>query len=79
MCRVPVSAKEFADQRRAIVAGRRDSVDEFRRFAPGTTTKDIMKLVRITRYVDTLEDIGASSRSNAILIPHAPGSLAECE
>jgi hypothetical protein len=30
----------------------------------------------MTQYFDTLKEIGASSRTNAILIPHSPGSLA---
>jgi regulator of protease activity HflC (stomatin/prohibitin superfamily) len=66
----------IADQRQAIVAGLRDSVDEFRRSVPGTTAKDVMNLVLMTQYFDMLKEIGASSRTNAILIPHSPGHLA---
>ncbi len=66
----------IADQRQAIVAGLRDSVDEFRKSVPGTTAKDVMNLVLMTQYFDMLKEIGASSRSNAILIPHSPGHLA---
>jgi hypothetical protein len=51
-------------------------VDEFRKSVPGTTAKDVMNLVLMTQYFDMLKEIGASSRSNAILIPHSPGSLA---
>ena len=65
----------IADQRQAIVAGLRESVDEFRRSVPGTTAKDVMNLVLMTQYFDMLKEIGASSRSNAILIPHSPGNL----
>jgi regulator of protease activity HflC (stomatin/prohibitin superfamily) len=71
-----LQGRGIADQRQAIVAGLRDSVDEFRRSVPGTTAKDVMNLVLMTQYFDTLKEIGASSRSNAILIPHSPGSLA---
>lgn len=71
-----LAGKGIADQRQAIVAGLRDSVDEFRRSVPGTTAKDVMNLVLMTQYFDTLKEIGASSRSNAILIPHSPGNLA---
>ena len=35
-----------------------------------------MNLVLMTQYFDMLRDIGSSSRTNAILIPHSPGSLA---
>ncbi len=30
----------------------------------------------MTQYSDMLKEIGASSRTNAILIPHSPGNLA---
>jgi regulator of protease activity HflC (stomatin/prohibitin superfamily) len=71
-----LQGRGIADQRQAIVAGLRDSVDEFRRSVPGTTAKDVMNLVLMTQYFDMLKEIGASSRTNAILIPHSPGHLA---
>ena len=70
-----LQGRGIADQRRAIVAGLRDSVDEFRKSVPGTTAKDVMNLVLMTQYFDMLKEIGASSRTNAILIPHSPGNL----
>ena len=70
-----LQGRGIADQRKAIVEGLRDSVDEFQRSVPGTTAKDVMNLVLMTQYFDTLKEIGASSRSNTILIPHSPGSL----
>ena len=36
-----------------------------------------MMLVLLTQYFDTLKDIGASSHSNTIMMPHSPGALAE--
>ncbi len=71
-----LQGRGIADQRQAIVAGLRDSVDEFQRSVPGTTAKDVMNLVLMTQYFDTLKEIGASSHTNTILIPHSPGSLA---
>ncbi len=71
-----LQGRGIADQRQAIVAGLRDSVDEFRKSVPGTTAKDVMNLVLMTQYFDMLKEIGASSRTNAILIPHSPGHLA---
>jgi regulator of protease activity HflC (stomatin/prohibitin superfamily) len=71
-----LQGRGISDQRKAIVAGLRESVDEFQRSVPGTTAKDVMNLVLMTQYFDTLKDIGASSRTNAILIPHSPSHLA---
>lgn len=70
-----LQGRGIADQRQAIVAGLRDSVDEFQRSVPGTTAKDVMNLVLMTQYFDMLKEIGASTRSTAILIPHSPGHL----
>lgn len=70
-----LQGRGIADQRQAIVAGLRDSVDEFRKSVPGTTAKDVMNLVLMTQYFDMLKEIGASSRTNAILIPHSPENL----
>lgn len=70
-----LQGRGIADQRQAIVAGLRDSVDEFQKSVPGTTAKDVMYLVLMTQYFDTLKEIGASSKTNTILIPHSPGSL----
>ena len=71
-----LQGRGIAEQRQAIVAGLRDSVDEFQKAVPGTTAKDVMNLVLMTQYFDMLKEIGASSRTNAILIPHSPGNLA---
>jgi regulator of protease activity HflC (stomatin/prohibitin superfamily) len=70
-----LQGKGIADQRAAIVAGLRDSVDEFQRSVPGTTAKDVMNLVLMTQYFDMLKEIGASTKSTAIMIPHSPGHM----
>ena len=70
-----LQGRGIADQRQAIVAGLRDSVDEFQKSVPGTTARDVMNLVLMTQYFDMLKEVGASSRTNAILIPHSPGNL----
>jgi len=72
-----LQGKGIADQRRAIVDGLRDSVDEFQKSVPGSTAQDVMNLVLMTQYFDTLKEIGASSVSNTILIPHSPGTLTD--
>jgi regulator of protease activity HflC (stomatin/prohibitin superfamily) len=72
-----LQGKGIADQRRAIVDGLRESVDEFQRSVPGATAQDVMNLVLMTQYFDTLKEIGASSQTNTILIPHSPGNLSD--
>jgi regulator of protease activity HflC (stomatin/prohibitin superfamily) len=72
-----LQGKGIADQRRAIVDGLRESVDEFQKSVPGTTAQDIMSLVLMTQYFDTLKELGANGQSNTILIPHSPGTLTD--
>jgi regulator of protease activity HflC (stomatin/prohibitin superfamily) len=72
-----LQGKGIADQRKAIVEGLRDSVDEFQRSVPGATPQDVMNLVLMTQYFDTLKELGASAQTNTILLPHSPGSLAD--
>ncbi|KAF8037289.1 hypothetical protein BT93_B0252 [Corymbia citriodora subsp. variegata] len=64
-----------ARQRRAIVDGLRDSVLGFSENVPGTSAKDVMDMVLVTQYFDTMKDIGAASKSSAVFIPHGPGAV----
>jgi regulator of protease activity HflC (stomatin/prohibitin superfamily) len=72
-----LSGKGIADQRRAIVEGLRESVDEFQKTVPGASAQDVMNLILMTQYFDTLKDVGQSSKTNTILIPHSPGHLGD--
>jgi regulator of protease activity HflC (stomatin/prohibitin superfamily) len=66
-----------ADQRTAIVNGLRESVGEFQKTVSGTSPQDVMNLVLMTQYFDTLKEIGETSKTNTILIPHSPGNISE--
>ncbi|XP_058228123.1 hypersensitive-induced response protein 1 [Rhododendron vialii] len=70
-----LSGLGIARQRQAIVDGLRDSVLAFSENVPGTTAKDIMDMVLVTQYFDTMKEIGASSKSSAVFIPHGPGAV----
>ncbi|XP_062111694.1 hypersensitive-induced response protein 2 [Humulus lupulus] len=63
----------IARQRQAIVDGLRDSVLAFSTNVPGTSAKDVMDMVLVTQYFDTMKEIGASSKANSVFIPHGPG------
>jgi regulator of protease activity HflC (stomatin/prohibitin superfamily) len=70
-----LQGKGIADQRIAIINGLRESVDDFKKSIQGSTAQDVMNLVLLTQYFDTLKDIGENSKSNTILIPHGPGGM----
>ncbi|CDP02195.1 unnamed protein product [Coffea canephora] len=65
----------IARQRQAIVDGLRDSVLGFSVNVPGTTAKDVLDMVLVTQYFDTMKEIGATSKSSAVFIPHGPGAV----
>lgn len=65
----------IARQRQAIVDGLRDSVLAFSANVPGTSSKDIMDMILVTQYFDTMKEIGASSKANSVFIPHGPGAV----
>ncbi len=70
-----LSGKGIADQRTAIVNGLQESVTDFKESVEGTTAQDVMNLVLMTQYFDTLKDVGLSSNSNTIMIPHSPSGM----
>ncbi|KAL3629830.1 Protein hir2 [Castilleja foliolosa] len=70
-----LSGMGIARQRQAIVDGLRDSVLAFSDNVPGTSAKDVMDMVLVTQYFDTMKEIGASSKSSAVFIPHGPGAV----
>ncbi len=43
----------IANQRRAIIAGLKDSIEDFSKAVAGATPHDVMQLVLITQYFDT--------------------------
>ncbi|MDO8266049.1 MAG: SPFH domain-containing protein [Candidatus Saccharibacteria bacterium] len=70
-----LQGRGIADQRTAIVNGLRSSVAEFQNGVEGTSAQDVMNLVLMTQYFDTLKDVGLSSNSNTIMIPHSPAGM----
>ncbi|KAJ1687892.1 hypothetical protein LUZ63_019282 [Rhynchospora breviuscula] len=65
----------IARQRQAIVDGLRDSVLAFSEGVPGTSARDVMDMVLVTQYFDTMKEIGAHSKSSSVFIPHGPGAV----
>ncbi|MDR0942557.1 MAG: SPFH domain-containing protein [Holosporales bacterium] len=66
--------KGVAGQRQAIIEGLSQSVDEFVK-QTGSSASNVMDMVLLIQYIDTLKDIGANSKSNVVFVPHSPGNL----
>ena len=69
-----LQGKGIAGQRQAIIEGLSKSVDEFVKHT-GSTAQNVMDMVLLIQYIDTLRDIGSNSKSNVVFVPHSPGNL----
>jgi regulator of protease activity HflC (stomatin/prohibitin superfamily) len=67
----------IANQRKAIVEGLRQSVEAFSSAVEGATAKDVMMLVLVTQYLDTIKEIGTQDKSNLVFMSHSPAALGE--
>jgi regulator of protease activity HflC (stomatin/prohibitin superfamily) len=67
----------IANQRKAIIEGLKLSVESFAAAVEGTTAKDVMMLVLVTQYLDTLKEIGAQGKSNTVFVSHSPAAVGE--
>jgi len=63
----------IARQRKAIADGVRDSVLAFTSSDPGTDTHDIMDLVLVTQYFDTLKELSEKSWTTTVFLPGKEG------
>ncbi len=67
----------IANQRKAIIEGLQVSIEQFQKVVDGASSRDVMQLVLVTQYFDTLKSIGESDRTNTLFLSHAPGSVKE--
>jgi regulator of protease activity HflC (stomatin/prohibitin superfamily) len=67
----------IANQRKAIIEGLQTSIEQFQKVVDGTSAKEVMQLVLITQYFDTLKSIGESDKTNTLFLAHSPGSVKE--
>ncbi|CAH1430361.1 unnamed protein product [Lactuca virosa] len=64
-----------ARQRQAITDGLRENILNFSHKVEGASAKEVMDLIMITQYFDTIKDLGNSSKNTTVFIPHGPGHV----
>jgi len=64
----------IARERQAIIDGLSASIEHFQQGVPGATAEEVMALVLLTQYFDTLRDIGTRGGTNTLFLPNSPGS-----
>jgi regulator of protease activity HflC (stomatin/prohibitin superfamily) len=67
----------IANQRKAIIEGLKESVETFSKAVEGSTPRDVMMLVLVTQYLDTMKEIGAQDKSNTIFVSHSPAAVGD--
>ena len=67
----------IANQRKAIIEGLKESVENFSSAVNGVNSQDVMNLVMMTQYFDTIKELGMSGKNSTILIPHGPGGMTD--
>ena len=65
----------IANQRKAIIEGLQVSIEQFQKVVDGASSKDVMQLVMVTQYFDTLKSIGESDKTNTLFLSHSPASV----
>jgi len=67
----------IANQRKAIIEGLRGSIDQFKKVVDDASTSEVMQLVMVTQYFDTIKSIGESDKTNTLFLSHSPGVVRE--
>jgi regulator of protease activity HflC (stomatin/prohibitin superfamily) len=67
----------IARERQAIIDGLSASIEDFQKGVPGSSAEEVMSLVLLTQYFDTLRDIGTRGGTNTLFLPNSPGAAGE--
>jgi regulator of protease activity HflC (stomatin/prohibitin superfamily) len=67
----------IANQRKAIIDGLKGSIEGFKESVGDTSTAEVMQLVLITQYFDTIKSIGELGKTNTLFLQHTPGAVNE--
>lgn len=70
-----LQGKGVSGQRQAILEGLQQSLNHFQQEVKGSSTIDVMSLILMVQYFDTLKDMGIHGKMSTILIPHSPSAL----
>jgi regulator of protease activity HflC (stomatin/prohibitin superfamily) len=64
-----------AAQREQVAANARGSIEQFQKIVGGVSTSEVMQLVLVTQYFDTIKSIGESDKTNTLFLTHSPGAV----
>jgi regulator of protease activity HflC (stomatin/prohibitin superfamily) len=67
----------IANQRKAIIEGLQGSIEQFQKVVGTASTSEVMQLVLVTQYFDTIKSIGELDKTNTLFLSHSPGAVKE--
>ena len=65
----------IANQRRAIIEGLSSSIEGFQQALGATSAQEVMQMVLVTQYFDTLKSIGETGKTNTLFLAHTRGAV----
>jgi regulator of protease activity HflC (stomatin/prohibitin superfamily) len=65
----------IANQRKAIIEGLQVSVEQFQKAVEGASSREVMQLVLVTQYFDTLKSIGENDKTSTLFLTHSPSAV----
>jgi regulator of protease activity HflC (stomatin/prohibitin superfamily) len=65
----------IANQRKAIIEGLQVSIEQFQKVVEGASAKEVMQLVMVTQYFDTLKSIGENDKTSTLFLTHSPSAV----
>jgi regulator of protease activity HflC (stomatin/prohibitin superfamily) len=67
----------IANERKAIIEGLQVSIEQFQKVVEGASAREVMQLVLVTQYFDTLRAIGENDKTNTLFLAHSPGAVGD--
>jgi regulator of protease activity HflC (stomatin/prohibitin superfamily) len=67
----------IANQRKAIIEGLQSSIEQFQKVVSGASASEVMQLVLVTQYFDTIKSIGETDKTNTLFLSHSPAAVKE--
>jgi regulator of protease activity HflC (stomatin/prohibitin superfamily) len=67
----------IAGERKAIMEGLKEAIEDFKEGIPGATSATAMNLLVLTQFFDTLQTFGKSGNAKVILLPSNPGAVGD--
>jgi regulator of protease activity HflC (stomatin/prohibitin superfamily) len=67
----------IAEQRKAIIEGLGESVEQFRTEIDDVNANDVMLLVLMTQYFDTMKDVAENSTTNTLFVPNSASATGD--